>query len=69
MLFSKVIESVDHIKRKCNIRPEIGIILGSGLGNLAEEVKDQIKISYEGIPHFKKSSVAGHQGRFVIREI
>lgn len=69
MLFSKVIESVNHIKSVCNIRPEIGIILGSGLGDLADEVKDQIKISYEEIPHFKKSSVVGHQGRFVIGEM
>lgn len=45
---------------------EIGLILGSGLGDLAEQVEDPVVIPYEEIPHFPVSTVEGHAGRFVI---
>ena len=45
--------------------PEIGIILGSGLGPLAEQVEDAVVVPFERIPHMKKPTVTGHMGRFV----
>jgi len=45
--------------------PEIGIILGSGLGPLAEQVEDAVVVPFERIPHMKKSTATGHMGRFV----
>jgi len=46
--------------------PEVGMILGSGLGELAEHVEQPLIIDYATIPHFPKSTVEGHAGRFVI---
>lgn len=50
------------------IKPETGIILGSGLGKFADEIKG-IKLSYSEIPGFKTSSVKGHAGKLVIGEV
>lgn len=49
--------------------PTIGLILGSGLGELAEQVEEAVRISYEDIPHFPVSTVEGHAGQFVIGEL
>ncbi|SEF46202.1 purine-nucleoside phosphorylase [Eubacterium ruminantium] len=46
--------------------PEIGIVLGSGLGELAEEIEDSISIPYSELEGFPVSTVEGHNGRFVI---
>jgi purine-nucleoside phosphorylase len=47
----------------------VGIILGSGLGDLAAEVQDATVIPYEEIPHFLRSTVAGHAGRLLIGKL
>ena len=61
--------AVEYIK-KCtnNFKPEIGIILGSGLGELADEYCGQA-LSYAEIPGFEVSTVSGHKGRLVFAEI
>ncbi|NLC68013.1 MAG: purine-nucleoside phosphorylase [Clostridiaceae bacterium] len=46
--------------------PGIGLILGSGLGTLAEEIEDGITIQYKDIPHFPLPTVSGHEGQLVI---
>ncbi len=46
-----------------------GLVLGSGLGDLAEEIKDPVIINYKDIPNFPVSTVAGHAGRLVIGEL
>ncbi len=57
--------AADFIKARLGgLRPEIGLILGSGLGDLAEQVEDPVWIDYADIPHFPVSTVAGHAGRF-----
>ncbi len=48
------------------VEPEVGLILGSGLGPLAEEVENPLAIPYSEIPHFPVSTVAGHAGRLVL---
>lgn len=58
-------ESVDFIKRKAGFRPEIGLILGSGLGIIAAEVEDRKTIHYAEIPNFPISTVEGHEGQLV----
>jgi purine-nucleoside phosphorylase len=45
--------------------PKIGIVLGSGLGAVADAIADPIRIPYADIPHFPQSTVAGHSGRIV----
>ena len=48
-----------------DFRPEVLLILGSGLGALGDEVENPIFVSYEQVPHMKHSTAPGHQGRFV----
>ena len=48
-----------------SLKPRIGIVLGSGLGAVAEAVEDPILVPYADIPHFPQSTVAGHSGRIV----
>jgi len=62
----KVMEAKEYIQSKIDIVPEIGLILGSGLGEMAEEIEDQTVIEYQAIPHFPVSTVAGHKGQLVI---
>ncbi len=62
----KVLESVNYIKDEIPFEPEIGMILGSGLGILAEEIENPVMIPYEEIPNFPISTVQGHAGRLVI---
>lgn len=62
-------DTVDFLNKITNgFNPEIGIILGSGLGELADECCD-FAVSYADIPNFIQSSVQGHKGRLVFAEI
>ena len=66
----QVQEAAAYIKEKLNGRkPEISITLGSGLGDLAEQLTDAIQIPYGDIPHFPVSTVAGHKGQFVVGKL
>ncbi len=55
-------EAAAFIRRTTDIQPEIGLILGSGLGVLGDELEDAVTIPYEDIPHFPVSTVEGHAG-------
>lgn len=57
--------SAQFIQEKLSVTPEIGLILGSGLGVLAEEIENPTTIAYEAIPSFPVSTVSGHQGQLV----
>ena len=65
-MFDKIQESADFIKNKSNISPNVGLILGSGLGVLADEIQNAVKIKYNDIPNFPISTVEGHAGQLVI---
>ena len=65
-MFKKVSEVVDFIKGRINSRPEVGIVLGTGLGGLATEIKNAVIIPYEAIPHFPASTIEGHAGELII---
>lgn len=68
-LKEKVQESAAYIKSKISITPEVGLVLGSGLGVLAEEITDAVNLNYADIPHFPVSTVAGHSGVLVIGKL
>ena len=68
-MYDKIIESVDYIRSKVNRKPKIAIILGSGLGDLVNVVKDAEDITYENIPNFPISTVKGHEGKLVFGNI
>ncbi|MGW8957830.1 purine-nucleoside phosphorylase [Paenibacillus sp. NPDC055715] len=62
-------EAADYIRTKSGIHPEIGLILGSGLGILADLIQDGISIPYQDIPHFPVSTVEGHEGELLLGTI
>ncbi|NGZ74205.1 purine-nucleoside phosphorylase [Saccharibacillus alkalitolerans] len=62
-------EAADYIRSKTDIVPEIGLILGSGLGILANLIEDAVSIPYEDIPHFPVSTVEGHEGELLLGTI
>ncbi|QDX93691.1 purine-nucleoside phosphorylase [Brevibacterium sp. JNUCC-42] len=66
---SKILEAKAFIEEKLTERPTIGLVLGSGLGVLAEEIEEATIISYDEIPHFTKSTVVGHKGQLVIGKL
>lgn len=61
----KIKEACKFIKDRIQGTPEIGLILGSGLGSLADEVENRVEIKYSEIPNFPVSTVVGHAGQFV----
>ncbi|PRY78431.1 purine-nucleoside phosphorylase [Alkalibacterium olivapovliticus] len=58
-------KAAEFLKEKGMEKPEIGLILGSGLGELADETTDSIEVPYEDIPGFPVSTVEGHAGKLV----
>jgi purine-nucleoside phosphorylase len=62
-------ETVAFIREKYAIKPETGIVLGSGLGNFLGELDIEASISYNDIPHFPVSTVEGHDGKMVFGEM
>lgn len=65
-LTEKIRETRDFIREITDFKPEIGLILGSGLGTLAEDIEDAVVIEYAAIPHFPVSTAPGHAGRLVL---
>ncbi|RVU54951.1 purine-nucleoside phosphorylase [Anaerosphaera multitolerans] len=61
--------SVEYIKEKAKFKPEIGIILGSGLGDFVDTLENKLTISYEEIPGFPTATVAGHSGELIFGEL
>ena len=62
-------KSADYIKDKLPQIPETAVILGSGLGEYADNLKNSVIIKYENIPNFPKSTVANHKGELIYGEI
>ncbi len=63
---ARIESAVSHIKAATGLQPEIGLILGSGLGSYAESLEDPVFLPYADIPGFPVSTVPGHAGRFVL---
>lgn len=59
-------ESADYIREHTRHRPTVGLILGSGLSGLAQQIGDADILEYAKVPHFPISTVAGHAGRLVV---
>ncbi|MCO6496329.1 MAG: purine-nucleoside phosphorylase [Chitinophagaceae bacterium] len=64
-MLKTIYEAVQFIQHKTDIRPEAGIVLGSGLGSFASEIEAECEIPYTDIPHFPVSTVEGHQGKLI----
>lgn len=64
-MWNKVQETVKFLKTKGISTPDFGIVLGTGLGNLSEEIDVIVRIPYEEIPNFPISTVMGHHGELI----
>ena len=64
-IYEKVKKSAEYLNNKFTTRHDIGIILGSGLGVLADEIEDAVEAVYNEIPNFPVSTVEGHEGKLV----
>ncbi|NLB19454.1 MAG: purine-nucleoside phosphorylase [Clostridium sp.] len=65
MDMKRIDKIADYIKGKVDFVPEVLVILGSGLGSMANEVEDKIVLPYDEIDDFLVSTVEGHEGQFV----
>ncbi|WIV10975.1 purine-nucleoside phosphorylase [Proteiniborus sp. MB09-C3] len=65
-LVEKINETTQYLINRLNVKPDIGIILGSGLGSLADEISDATIIKYNEVPNFPTSTVQGHKGQLVV---
>ncbi|MFI3302798.1 MAG: purine-nucleoside phosphorylase [Rikenellaceae bacterium] len=69
-MLSKIKDTAKFIADKIEgFTPEVGVILGSGLGNFGEAINVAYTIDYNDIPNFPQSTVAGHKGRFIFGEV
>ena len=60
----KIKETAAFLKEKGILAPEFGLILGSGLGELAEEIENPVVVDYADIPNWGRSTVVGHAGKW-----
>lgn len=64
-IYEKLLRCKEDVRRKINFTPKIGLVLGSGLGDFANEMKIEATLNYHDIEGFPVSTVAGHAGRFI----
>jgi purine-nucleoside phosphorylase len=65
-MYNKAQEAKSFILSKTNLLPKIGIVLGTGLGSVVDDIHDAIRIPYKNIPHFPLSTVQSHAGELII---
>ncbi len=68
-MMEKITETAVFLKEKTGFTPKTGIIMGSGLGSLVDEIDSKHRISYRDIPNFESSTVEGHAGRLIFGEL
>jgi purine-nucleoside phosphorylase len=68
-MLNQINEAVDFIQNEVNFKPEIGIILGTGLGGLINKIEISHEIDYSKIPHFPLSTVESHSGKLIFGTI
>ncbi len=64
-LAEQIQDAAEAIRARWSETPRVGIILGTGLGGLAEQIESEAVLDYEGIPHFPRSTAIGHTGQLV----
>src|SRR5579859_6296688 len=62
-------EAADYIRHRTSLEPRLALVLGSGLGDFADELTDRVTLPYSTIPHFPVSSAIGHAGNLVIGKV
>lgn len=69
IMYGKIQDTKQFIERLTPIKPEIGIVLGTGLGNFTNQITIHQTIDYKDIPNFPVSTVQGHQGQLIFGEV
>lgn len=64
--FARVAAAAEVVDRRCGTVPELAVILGSGLGDVAATLTDAVTVPYSELPHWPVSTVVGHPGRLVV---
>ena len=67
-VFEKIQAAVKSIQERSTLRPKVGIVLGSGLGPIADQLIEKTIIPYGEIPYFHRTSVEGHAGKMILGE-
>ncbi|UCH84947.1 MAG: purine-nucleoside phosphorylase [Candidatus Latescibacterota bacterium] len=65
-LFEKIEEARTFIESRVSLRPQVALVLGTGLGGMAQSIEAEAKIAYQEIPHFVKTTGLGHDGNLII---
>ena len=65
-IYERVEETASHIRSRCGAPPDTAVVLGSGLGDFADQLVDEVAAPYSDLPHWPPSTVVGHSGRLVI---
>jgi len=65
----QIAEAITYIEKNTDLKPDIGIILGTGLGGLADDIEVESTLSYKDIPHFPISTVETHEGKLLIGKL
>jgi purine-nucleoside phosphorylase len=69
-MITQINEAIEYLKKHGITAPEVGVILGTGLGNkFVEKIKNQISINYNSIPHFPISTVEYHKGKLIYGDV
>ena len=68
-MWQKIQETANFIKNKITVLPDVGIILGTGLGGLVDEINITTSIEYQDIPNFPTSTVEGHSGKLIFGDL
>lgn len=68
-MLEKIKKTADFLKERMHTQPETAIILGTGLGSLANEITEKYEIKYEDIPNFPISTVEGHSGKLIFGKL
>jgi purine-nucleoside phosphorylase len=67
--YSQIQAATAAIQKQCSLKPRIGLVIGSGLGSLANDVSDATILPYSEIPGFHSTSILGHAGRLILGKI
>ncbi len=68
-LFSRASAAVAFVRERTTLVPRVGVVLGSGLGGFAKQVKEAVTLPYASLPHFPQSTVEGHSGNLILGTI
>lgn len=68
-MMTKIVEASQFIQSKIKKKPQVGIVLGSGLGIYVDQIQNKTIIPYDTIPHFKRTAVEGHTGQLIVGEV